>query len=151
MRRARLRWVLGFLVAVGTLMGRDATGQPVVDRSALGVLGHDAGRSAPLQEHLGEHLGAPFAEPIPLAIPAWLLEPEVIVGGLVGTGIGGGLGYLLWRRGPGGHASTNFWEVGPLVVVPLALAGGAIGVAIGALRASGRRSTRSGFTSKEGA
>lgn len=69
----------------------------------------------------------------PIEIPAWLLEPGILTGAVVGTAIGGGIGYLLWKNGSASDNSSNFWEVGPLIVIPAAAAGAVVGGALGAL------------------
>jgi len=47
-----------------------------------------------------------------------------ILGALVGTAVGGGIGYLLVMAN---DDTTNFWEIGPLVVRPLGAAGFILG------------------------
>jgi hypothetical protein len=61
-------------------------------------------------------------------------EPAVgkfsIVGAVVGTLVGGGIGYLVVHAD---ERTSNFWEIGPLVVVPAGAAGFFLGGAIGGI------------------
>jgi hypothetical protein len=61
-------------------------------------------------------------------------EPAVgkfsIVGAVMGTLVGGGIGYLIVHAD---DRTSNFWEIGPLVVVPAGVVGFFVGGAVGGI------------------